>query len=92
MLPIPPFTKIEANETTVFEFGIVLMAEISESRLNVIDITKKPVHDIDKVRELSEQGTTVESKVAFPRNFAVVVVITVPEAIDLHHVDTSQNA
>jgi len=66
------------------------MVEISKTRLDMLYIAKKPIHNIDKMRELGEQRTTIQTSITMPASRFIITFIPIPEAIELYEIDFSQ--
>ena len=79
--------KIKTHKTTVLKGCGLLMVKIGEFGLNVSDIAKQPIHDVDPVTELREQGAPIKLLSAFPVARFVITVIAVPITIQLYHVN-----
>ena len=68
------------------------MCEIGKTRLYVVDVPKQPIKNVDEVAKLSEQCPSVHVQGPFPRNLAIVSIVTVPKTIHLDHMNPPQDA
>src|SRR5689334_15842965 len=66
------------------------MTEIGKGSLDIGDVTKYPVHDINEVAELREQCSAIQVAASFPVTTVVIAVVAVPETIELHHVNITE--
>ena len=83
--------KIKAHKAGVFEVGVVLVVEIGKFALDILDVAKEPVHDVNEVAKLGKERAAVEVFGAFPAARFVVAFVAVPVAVELHHVDVAQH-
>ena len=68
------------------------MVEIGEAGLDVANIPEQPIHDIDKMGELSKQRPAIQTGVAMPTSWLIITLVAVPIAIKLNHINLSQLA
>lgn len=68
------------------------VVEVGELCGDVGDVPKQPIHDVHEVAELRKEWSAIHVQSAFPGRFAIVAVVAVPIAIDLHHLDFAEHA
>ena len=69
-----------------------MVIEIVESRLYVGNVTEKPVHHVNKMRELCKECAAVQVGRSVPPAGFVITFIAIPVTIELHHVNLSQTS
>jgi len=83
--------EIKAHKAGVFKIGVVLVVEIGKFALDVLDVSKQPIHDIDEVTELRKERAAIQVFGTFPAACFVVALVAVPVAVELHHVDVAEH-
>src|SRR5699024_4041723 len=79
--------EVEIHKTRIFKSRESGMVEISKASLDVADISKKPVHNVDEMGELGEKRPSVQSCIAVPASRFIIALVTVPITIQLNHID-----
>lgn len=84
--------EVEVDEAGVFKVCQLLVVEVGETGLDIADVAKQPVHDVDEVGELGEKRSAVEGCIAMPSAGLIIAVVAVPIAVQLHHIYLPQLA
>ena len=58
--------ELKRHYARVFEICVVLVCKILEAALDVVDVPKDPVHQVNEMAELREQGSAIQILGAFP--------------------------
>ena len=82
--------KVKCHYTTILKICEFLVIKISEIASYIGNVAKEPVHDINKVRKLSEQCASIEFCISVPVTLFVIAIVAVPVAVKFYHKDFAQ--